>query len=176
MQFEGEVQPCRDTWHQQDTPENRHPQLAGVVPSPRAARIHELRSWPPFFRAVVDGLKRFEIRKDDRDPRFQVGDCLVLCEWEPKTETYSGEQFAVRVTYLSASFAPEGHVVMSIEPWAVPSPRGRAGETTRSYEPPPYVQPAIEEAIQLGRQDASPRGRAPQTTDDEEDPSRVDSQ
>ena len=89
----------------------------GRIGEARQAVIHELRSWPPFFQAVVDGRKRFEIRKDDREPRFQVGDCLVLCEWEPSTETYSGEQCAVRVTYLSASFAPEGCVVMSIEPW-----------------------------------------------------------
>jgi hypothetical protein len=77
--------------------------------------MHELRSWPEFFRAVVEGRKRFEIRKDDRG--FRVGDCLVLCEWDPKAERYSGDQFAVRVTYLSASFAPEGHVAMTIQPW-----------------------------------------------------------
>lgn len=92
--------------------------------APQGSRIHELKSWPPFFQAVKDGRKRFEIRKDDREPRFQVGDCLVLCEWVPAAKTYTGEQFAVRVIYLSASFAPEGCVAMTIEPWAAPAPEG----------------------------------------------------
>lgn len=90
-------------------------------------RVHTLKTWPPFFRAVVNGEKRYEIRKDDREPRYAVGDCLVLQEWNPQTEQYTGEMFSVRVTYLSASFAPEGHVVMSIEPWA-DAPNSLPGE------------------------------------------------
>lgn len=38
--------------------------------------IHELKTWPDFFRDVADGRKKFEIRKDDRD--YKVGDLLRL--------------------------------------------------------------------------------------------------
>jgi hypothetical protein len=44
-------------------------------------RVHELKTWPPFFQAIVDGEKSFELRKDDRG--FEVGDILVLKEFDP---------------------------------------------------------------------------------------------
>lgn len=78
-------------------------------------KLHELKTWPPFYEAVVEGRKRFEIRRDDRG--FRVNDCLWLCEWIPQTKAYTGRRFPVRVTYLTASFAPEGFVAMSVEPW-----------------------------------------------------------
>lgn len=105
-----------------------------LTPPEEANRIHKLLSWPPFFQAVAEGRKRFEIRKDDREPRFRVGDYLVLCEYNPQTERYSGKQLTVRVTYLSASFVPEGHVVMSIEPW-VPTPAAAVGAARVNANP-----------------------------------------
>lgn len=77
---------------------------------------HTLKLWPAYFDAVADGRKRFEVRST-RDRTFAVGDVLVLREWDPQTEAYSGRSVRVVVTFvLGAPFAPEGSVILSIDP------------------------------------------------------------
>jgi ribosomal protein S17 len=87
--------------------------------------IHELKCWPDFYEAVLNGNKTFEVRKDDRG--FKVGDILHLREWNPKTETYSGRELARTVTYILRGGQlgiEEGYVVMGL---------GVAPETTLRY-------------------------------------------
>lgn len=43
---------------------------------------HELKIWPQFYQAVVDGKKTFEVRENDRG--FQAGDTVSLMEFDPK--------------------------------------------------------------------------------------------
>jgi len=43
---------------------------------------HELKIWPQYFEPVSQGLKTFQIRKNDRG--FQAGDTVVLREWDPE--------------------------------------------------------------------------------------------
>lgn len=80
--------------------------------------LHELKIWPEHFDAVKSGRKRFEIRKDDRD--FQEGDKLVLREWNPETQTYTGRSFAVTVYFVMRDAEHfglmPGFCVMSITP------------------------------------------------------------
>lgn len=59
---------------------------------------HELKTWPKYFAAVRSGQKRFEIRRNDRD--FKVGDILVLSEFDPATDTYTGQTEERQVTFL----------------------------------------------------------------------------
>ncbi len=81
------------------------------------SKIHSLKTWPQYFSEVVAGRKRFEIRKNDRD--FNVGDCLVLQEWDPQTKQYTREMWAGRVDYLTNYEQKDGYVVMSLTPVGV---------------------------------------------------------
>jgi hypothetical protein len=74
--------------------------------------IHELKTWPQYFEAILSGAKRFEYRINDRD--FEVGDSLRLREWDPKIERYTGRELGCCVTYLLTLTDIPQHVVMSI--------------------------------------------------------------
>jgi len=58
---------------------------------------HELKTHPEPFEALKSGVKRFEIRKDDRN--YAVGDYLHLRKWEPEAKEYAAESALARVTY-----------------------------------------------------------------------------
>ncbi len=78
--------------------------------------IHELKTWNEYFEEMFIGNKTFEIRKNDRD--FKKGDILILKEWNPKTEKYTGREIAKNVTYLldGGIFGLEkGFVAMAIQ-------------------------------------------------------------
>ena len=77
--------------------------------------IHELKTWPVYFQAVLDGKKTFEYRKNDRG--FQVGDTLNLREFVDCSDTYTGREVQVKVTYFLGSCPglPEGYCIMGIE-------------------------------------------------------------
>jgi hypothetical protein len=61
-------------------------------------KTHDLKIWPEYFGAVLDGSKTFEIRKNDRD--FKEGDILILKEWDPKKKIFSGRVTCLTVSYL----------------------------------------------------------------------------
>lgn len=83
---------------------------------------HDLKTWPQYFQAIIDGFKTFEIRKDDRG--FQVGDELLLREYKPDKQQYTGRQVLVSITYLTRGGQwgiPEGLVILAIkvEKWSL---------------------------------------------------------
>ena len=76
--------------------------------------IHELKILPEYFRDVLRGNKTFEVRKNDRN--FQVGDKLILKEWE--NGEYTGNTLEKNVTYIlddSSGYVLEGYVIMGIK-------------------------------------------------------------
>lgn len=78
--------------------------------------IHELKTWIDPFTAIVSGMKRHEIRKNDR--QFELGDLLVLREYDEKRKEYTGRRASVRVTCVSRGGTwglPKDMDVMSIE-------------------------------------------------------------
>lgn len=59
---------------------------------------HRLKTLPPYFAASKAGIKKFELRKNDRG--YQVGDTLLLEEYDPPNGGYTGQVLLKRVTYL----------------------------------------------------------------------------
>ena len=49
-------------------------------------QTHDLKIWPEHFRAVASGEKTVELRTDDRG--YEVGDELLLREYDPDTASY----------------------------------------------------------------------------------------
>ena len=59
--------------------------------------IHRLKTCPPYFEAVWDGVKPFDLRRSDRD--FQSGDGLMLAEWSEVTG-YTGRVVHAKITTI----------------------------------------------------------------------------
>ncbi len=77
---------------------------------------HTLKCWPTAFMAIRSGLKTNEFR-ENRDRNFRFGDTLVICEWNPSTEEFSGEQETRVVTHVTKGpdfGVPKGFVVLSL--------------------------------------------------------------
>jgi hypothetical protein len=76
--------------------------------------IHKLKLHKDLFNDTCSGIKRFEIRKDDRG--FQVGDVLILEVWDEDANKYTGDWVKVFVTYIlrdtQYGMSPD-HVIMS---------------------------------------------------------------
>lgn len=76
--------------------------------------IHELKIFTEFFAAVACGVKRAELRKNDRN--YHVGDTLHLCEFNQVTGMRTGEYINVTVTHIAdvGAWLP-GYVLLSVE-------------------------------------------------------------
>ncbi|WP_323130016.1 DUF3850 domain-containing protein [Klebsiella michiganensis] len=75
---------------------------------------HELKIFPEFFSAVCTGVKRAELRKNDRD--YRVGDTLHLLETPRGSCHRTGEFINVKITHIAdvGEWMP-GYVLLSIE-------------------------------------------------------------
>jgi hypothetical protein len=77
---------------------------------------HHLKTWPPYFQAVADKRKTFEVRKADRP--FSEGDSLYLQEWNPGTEDYTGREIFALISYVLPGGAfgiEEGYCVLGLD-------------------------------------------------------------
>lgn len=75
---------------------------------------HYLKIYPEFFSAVCTGVKRAELRKNDRD--YRVGDTLHLMETPRGSCHQTGEFINVKITHIAdvGEWIP-GYVLLSIE-------------------------------------------------------------
>jgi hypothetical protein len=76
---------------------------------------HYLKTRPEFYQAIVDGIKPFEVRYNDRD--YKVGDILHLQEFI-LPNTYTGRHMAKEVTYIlsDSNYCKDGYVIMGLRP------------------------------------------------------------
>lgn len=94
-------------------------------------KIHELKTDPEVFQAVLDGAKTYEIRKNDRG--FAVGDALLLRETTHTGEAiaagaplaYTGRQFAATVSHVL-----HGPIYGLVDGWSILS-LARGQDTSR---------------------------------------------
>lgn len=61
-------------------------------------KVHEIKSWPDFFQPIIDGAKPFEVRYNDR--KYNVGDALLIREWDDRKGVYTGRTVRRLITYI----------------------------------------------------------------------------
>ncbi len=64
---------------------------------------HLLKTWPDVFQEIKDGQKVHEFRNNDRD--FKRGDMVLLEEFIPAGERYTGRSILVQI--MAISYGPE---------------------------------------------------------------------
>lgn len=76
---------------------------------------HALKIWQEPFEAVRKGDKRAEFRFNDRG--FQYGDTLLLKEWYPAMQGFTGREILVRITDITTGHGiPDGYAMLSFRP------------------------------------------------------------
>ncbi len=74
--------------------------------------IHKLKILPQYFEDKLQGMKKWEVRKNDRP--FKNGDTLQLEEWSEETG-YTGRllQEYIKKIYTDVSGIEDGYVIMN---------------------------------------------------------------
>ena len=73
---------------------------------------HTLKIFPEFYQAVIDEIKPFEIRNNDRN--FQNGDNIILKECEKGK--YTGRECVIRIIDIfDISFIFPGYVAFTFK-------------------------------------------------------------
>lgn len=62
--------------------------------------VHVLKLVQPFFEESWIGAKPFELRADDREGGFKVGDILHMREFRPDVGLFTGREIISEVTYV----------------------------------------------------------------------------
>jgi len=61
--------------------------------------IIKKKCWPESFQLILNGKKKFDIRLADFE--CKPGDILLLEEFDPITQKYTGRKIEKKVTYIS---------------------------------------------------------------------------
>lgn len=89
-------------------------------------KTHAVKCWVQAYQAIVDGVKTFEYRLNDRD--YHITDIICLREWNHEISEFTGREFYVEITYIlfggdDGLFGiPPGYCVMSVVPVENPIP------------------------------------------------------
>jgi hypothetical protein len=70
-------------------------------------KVHELKTELIYMNSILDGSKRFEIRRNDRF--FEEGDIVILRDWNG---SYFGTRYMIgEITYVSDFEQNENYIV-----------------------------------------------------------------
>jgi len=76
-------------------------------------QVHELKVVKPYFAMIEDGRKPFELRKNDRN--YKTGDLLILREYVPDQNEYTGYTLVATVTcVVKGEWLAPDHVALGI--------------------------------------------------------------
>lgn len=77
---------------------------------------HELKLEKEYFKEVLTGNKKFELRKNDRD--FKKGDILLLREYDKEKQEYTQRAFYKTITYVLENASQfglqDGYCILSL--------------------------------------------------------------
>lgn len=79
-------------------------------------KVHTMKLVPPWFEESWIGAKPFEIRANDREGGYNVGDILHMQEFRPQHGLYTGREIIAEVTCVVSDerFLQPGHVAMGV--------------------------------------------------------------
>lgn len=84
---------------------------------------HVVKSWRQFFRAIVNGTKKHDLR-DMADRNYKVGDTIILREYDQFEGRYTGMCQRVKITFITSEDTPcafssavlqRGYAILSLE-------------------------------------------------------------
>lgn len=76
---------------------------------------HQLKCWPEYYSMIAEGIKTFDLRKNDRG--FKVGQQIQFEEWSPNLKEYSGRVTQRRIVYILENFTGllPGYCILGLE-------------------------------------------------------------
>ena len=78
-------------------------------------KVHQLKSWSPFFQAIKSGEKTHDLR-DNSDRDFKVGEIVELFEYDPFKGEYTGENVTAEITYMTSRDLPCAFSLAVLDP------------------------------------------------------------
>jgi hypothetical protein len=66
---------------------------------------HKVKSWPCYFQPMVDGIKKHDMR-NMKDREYNVGDRLLLQEYDHTTGEYTHREALFEITYITSKDTP----------------------------------------------------------------------
>ena len=79
---------------------------------------HQLKVWSEYMDDLLNGSKTFELRYNDRN--FQVGDFLLLMEYDKENQKYLTRELKVKISYVLDNSVfdalKDGYLIMGIQP------------------------------------------------------------
>lgn len=77
---------------------------------------HQFKIYPEYFQAVLERRKQFEVRKKRPLEPYLVNDYVVLYEFDPTSDMYTGRVWNGYITYVldDERFCKDDYVIFGI--------------------------------------------------------------